>query len=141
VIANAGIMGNGDQLASAQGTIIRIRSHFSLSSLVDVQVQVLTNGEDDPAQAPIKPDFTVLDVDQTGVLYTAHLAMHYCRREGKEGKRGDKCLVIVSSMAGFTEQRGTLQYSISKNSGRVMMRTLRQGTGETGVRVNCIAPW
>jgi len=39
---------------------------------------------DDPSEAPIKPDLKVLDVNQKEVLYTMHLAIHYCRREGIE---------------------------------------------------------
>jgi hypothetical protein len=40
---------------------------------------------DDPSEAPIKPDLKVLDVNQKGVLYTIHLAMHYRGREGIGG--------------------------------------------------------
>ncbi|KAE9373873.1 short chain dehydrogenase reductase [Stipitochalara longipes BDJ] len=114
VIANAGIWGNGDTLANARG---------------------------DPSKRPTKPDLGVLDVNQTGALYTTHLAMHYCRREAFHGAKGDKCLIIVSSLAGYMNQPGILQYDISKNTGRVVMRVLRQGSWKTGVRVNCIAPW
>lgn len=106
-----------------------------------LEVLGLRKRTDDPSQAPIKPDLSVLDVNQTGLLYTAHLAMHYCRRNGLEGKGGDKCLIIVSSLAGYMDQPGILQYNISKNTGRVVMRVMRQGAWKTGVRVNAIAPW
>jgi NAD(P)-dependent dehydrogenase (short-subunit alcohol dehydrogenase family) len=82
-----------------------------------------------------------LDVNQKGLLYTTHLAMHYCRRGGIEEVKGDKCLIIASSLAGYMNQAGILQYNISKCTGRAVMRALRQEAWSSGVRVNCIAPW
>jgi hypothetical protein len=40
---------------------------------------------DDPSGSPIKPDLKIFAVNQEGVFYTMHLAMHYCRREGIGG--------------------------------------------------------
>jgi hypothetical protein len=40
---------------------------------------------DDPSGAPIKPDLKIFDVNGEGVLYSMHLTMHYCQREGIGG--------------------------------------------------------
>ena len=80
-------------------------------------------------------------MNQKGVLYTTHLAIHYCRRDETENVKGDKSLIIVSSLAGYMNQPRILQYNVAKCSGRAVMRVLRQNAWETGVRVNCIAPW
>jgi NAD(P)-dependent dehydrogenase (short-subunit alcohol dehydrogenase family) len=89
----------------------------------------------------MKPDLKVLDVNQKGVLYATHLAMHYCRYEGVGGVRGDKSLVIVTNLAGYMDQPGRLQYDVSRCSGRAVMKVLRQGAWGSGVWVNCLAPW
>jgi hypothetical protein len=56
---------------------------------------------DDPSGAPINPDLKIFDVNGKGVLYSMHLTMHYCQREGIGGVRGDKSLVIATSLAGI----------------------------------------
>lgn len=53
-----------------------------------------------------KPDLSVIDVDLTGVLYTAFLAIQQMRRQDKDetGKRGrSKCSKVFFGLLGFAD--------------------------------------
>jgi NAD(P)-dependent dehydrogenase (short-subunit alcohol dehydrogenase family) len=96
-----------------------------------------------PGSSLVKPNLWILDINLNGTFYTAHIAMHYFHQSAATediGMQSDKCLILKSSLAGYMDQETMLQYSVSKNALRVLMRSLRRSAWRDGVRVNCVAP-
>ncbi|CZR63059.1 related to 3-hydroxyacyl-CoA dehydrogenase [Phialocephala subalpina] len=85
----------------------------------------------------LEPSTKEIDVNLKGALFTARIGNHYLRKNGKEG--GD--LVLVSSIAGFTESTGLAVYTASKHGVLGILRGLRVQASREGVRVNAICPW
>lgn len=94
----------------------------------------------DPAEPPRKPNLKIMDLNLTGVLYTAKLAIHYFRRQPLDAAR-DRCLILKSSLAGYVDLPGSIQYNASKFGVRGLMRSLRRSTWSESIRVNLVAPW
>lgn len=78
-----------------------------------------------------------MDVNLTGVLYTTKLAFHYLRRQPDR----DRCLILKSSLAGYMDLPGMVQYNTSKFGVRGLFSNLRNTSLKQGVRVNLVAPW
>ncbi|KAI5301952.1 hypothetical protein KEM56_001190 [Ascosphaera pollenicola] len=95
---------------------------------------------DDAGNSPVKPDTTHLDINTTGLLYTAKLALHYFRRSPVIQSQ-DRCLILISSMGAYLDLPGSSMYSMSKFATRGLMRSLRRGDWLGLNRVNIIAPW
>lgn len=87
---------------------------------------------------PQEPDLSILTTNLVGFMYTTRLALHYFARQPAEQ---DKCLIMTSSIAGYADHNGAIQYSAAKFGVRGMMRSLRQMMPRQGARVNVIAPW
>jgi len=94
----------------------------------------------DPAGSPEKPDLQTINTNLIGVLYTAKLAIHYFRRQPLDASR-DRCLILKSSLAGYLDAPGWIQYNASKFGVRGVMRCLRRTSWQEGIRVNLVAPW
>ena len=88
---------------------------------------------------PQKPNLSIVDIQTTGTLYTTKLATHYFKRQPETQDR-DRCLIITSSLAGYTGYPRGPQYCVAKWGVRALMRSLRETCGEDGIRVNLIAP-
>lgn len=112
VVANAGISGH-DDLATDETEI---------------------NGQ------PKEPNVDQINVNLIGVIYTAKLALHYLSRQTNSPDR-DRCLILVSSIAGYVDKPGSPQYNASKFGVRGLMRCLRTTMPEQKMRVNLLAPW
>lgn len=112
VVANAGISGH-DDLATDETEI---------------------NGQ------PKEPNVDQINVNLIGVIYTAKLALHYLSRQ-TNGPDRDRCLILVSSIAGYVDKPGSPQYNASKFGVRGLMRCLRTTMPEQKMRVNLLAPW
>lgn len=63
----------------------------------------------------IPPDTFTLDVNLTGVLYFAHIALPYLAYGNKDGSVKDKSLTLLSSHRGFKETLGMAVYSVTKH--------------------------
>lgn len=92
------------------------------------------------AEEPTKPSLKIVEVNLIGVLYTVKLALHYFKKQADVLQR-DRCLILLSSMAGYIDAPGTPQYQASKFGVRGLMRGFRQKLWQDGVRVNVVAPW
>ncbi|PNP76627.1 hypothetical protein FNYG_10046 [Fusarium nygamai] len=95
-------------------------------------------------QEPKKPDLQIIDVNLTGALYAAKLAMHYfVSQNGTEvnEEQEDTCLILISSGAGFLDVPRSPEYSSTKWAVRGIMHALRRTAFYYGSRVNVIAPW
>lgn len=94
----------------------------------------------DPTGPPTKPDLKATEINLMGVLYTTKLAFHYLRRQPISSDR-DRCLILKSSLAGYFDLPGSVQYQSSKFGVRGLFRTLRNTSLREGIRVNLVAPW
>jgi len=94
----------------------------------------------DPAQSPVKPNLSIIEINLIGMVYTTKLALHYFRRQPEDASR-DRCLILKGSIAAYADQPGSPQYNVSKWGARGLMRNLRRTTWQEGIRVNLVAPW
>ncbi|RDW92379.1 3-hydroxyacyl-CoA dehydrogenase type-2 [Coleophoma crateriformis] len=87
-----------------------------------------------------KPSTRTIDVNLTGVLYFARVAVVFLQEGAK--KEDDKSMVLVSSTAGFKESPGLFAYSAAKHGVLGLLRALRVHLRKShGIRVNAICPW
>ncbi|KAL1860847.1 hypothetical protein Plec18170_001361 [Paecilomyces lecythidis] len=95
---------------------------------------------EDPQTTPKeKPNFAILNVNAIGAAYTAKLAFHYTRRQ-PEAEDRDRALIVVSSVAGYTDIIGGISYAITKAGLRGLLKTARNTVHSHGIRVGLIAP-
>jgi 5'-hydroxyaverantin dehydrogenase len=108
---------------------------------------------------PPVPSTAAIDVNLTGVFYTASLALYYFRVPPKtsstngpttngshaDGEKADKSLVFISSLAGYIDLPWASAYNAAKFGVRGLWRSLRGGVSglspQHNIRVNLIAPW
>ena len=89
-----------------------------------------------------------LDVNAKGVFYTSKLAQHYFglppssqpSTQTNTTKEPRKCLVVLSSLAGYLELRAA-DYTAAKWAVRGLFRSTRSKMEDLGYRINLIAPW
>lgn len=95
-----------------------------------------------PTDDPPKPSTLALDVNLTGVYYTALLAIHYFNtRVSDDSFKPQLC--FVSSLAGYGDLPMSADYSATKWGVRGMWRSLRGARGVNslgGIQANLIAP-
>jgi 5'-hydroxyaverantin dehydrogenase len=95
-----------------------------------------------PTDDPPKPSTLALDVNLTGVYYTALLAIHYFQARVAD-KSFKPQLCFISSLAGYGDLPFSADYSATKWGVRGMWRSLRGPRGVNslgGVQANLIAP-
>ena len=101
---------------------------------------------------PVKPNLTTIDVNLTGVLYTAHLALFYLPRNPSSdpvdrastpssSKPRDRHLLLLGSIASLTCLPGQALYGVSKHGVLGLFRSLRGTSFVHGVRVNMLCPY
>lgn len=89
---------------------------------------------------PVEPSLDILQINLTGVMYTAKLAMFYLSKQ-PEGEDRDRCLLMTASLAAYVDLTVSPQYSASKWGIRGLMHSLRRSGPSKSIRVNVIAPW
>ncbi|KAL2065957.1 hypothetical protein VTL71DRAFT_3627 [Oculimacula yallundae] len=101
-------------------------------------------------EEPPKPSFKAVDVNLTGVMYTAHLAMHWLPlnekpKDGSGPKAGgytpDRHILLVGSVASLLPIPGLVQYAASKHAVLGLFRSLRSMSFVKDIRVNLICPY
>ncbi|KAK8083971.1 hypothetical protein PG996_002752 [Apiospora saccharicola] len=109
------------------------------------------NGDVGPG--PAKPNLGCLDVNITGVAYTAHLAMYWLSRNpgsspddlGKPRTPDhprDRHLLLLGSVASLWPVALQTQYATSKHAVLGLFRSLRGVAGwQSGIRVNMLCPY
>ncbi|KAL9603598.1 MAG: hypothetical protein Q9219_001101 [cf. Caloplaca sp. 3 TL-2023] len=100
---------------------------------------------------PPPPDMSVIDVNLTGVLYSAHLALWYLPRNPGSSPASPTCvpskthrdrhLILMASYAGLMPIPGAPLYGASKHAVVGLYRTLRSMCFMHGVRVNMLCPY
>ena len=94
----------------------------------------------DDGEEPTEPNLAILQTNLIGLALTSRLATYYFKRQPENSER-ERCLVLISSLAGYLDQPGSPQYNMAKFGARAYMRCLRRTSWQDGVRVNVIAPW
>ncbi|KAK5996385.1 5'-hydroxyaverantin dehydrogenase [Cladobotryum mycophilum] len=89
---------------------------------------------------PIEPDLRIVKSCLIGCMYTTKLGLHYLARQPDDGNH-DRCLILMSSIAGYCDQPGTPMYCASKNGIRGFMGSLRRTVHKNNMRINLLAPW
>jgi NAD(P)-dependent dehydrogenase (short-subunit alcohol dehydrogenase family) len=103
------------------------------------------------AAEPKKPNFKIIDVNLTGVLYTTHLALYWLQRnpgskpcsvdtDPSTNKR-DRHILLVGSIASLGPIIAQPLYGASKHAVLGLFRALRASSFVDGVRVNMICPY
>jgi NAD(P)-dependent dehydrogenase (short-subunit alcohol dehydrogenase family) len=101
---------------------------------------------------PVKPNLTTIDVNLTGVLYTAHLALFYLPRNPTSSAVDrasspssftprDRHLLLLGSIASLTSLPGQALYGVSKHGVLGLFRSLRGTSFVHGIRVNMLCPY
>ena len=95
-----------------------------------------------PIDDPPKPPTLPIDVNLTGVYYTAMLAVHYFNARTRDGTFKPQ-LCFVSSIAGYSDLPLSPDYAAAKWGVRGIWRSLRGERGVNGLggtQTNLIAP-
>ncbi|MCJ1304089.1 hypothetical protein MMC08_006901 [Hypocenomyce scalaris] len=109
------------------------------------------NPKDLDAAEPPPPPLDVLDVNLTGVVYTAHLALFYLPRNPNSSPANPNCdpaqtsrdrhLILLGSVASLIHIPGQSLYGAAKHAVLGLYRCLRSSAFVHGVRVNLICPY
>lgn len=130
-----------DDQAAAFVTTFKKWGHIDLvwaNAGIGDRIDFLAPVEEDANGAPPCPDTVVIDIDLTGVVYSAYLALHFFRKNSdKKGK-----LVMTSSMAGLYRSPQIPLYGASKHGVVGLTRNLAAGLQTRGepITVNCLCP-
>jgi hypothetical protein len=103
------------------------------------------------AAEPPPPDFKILDVNCTGVMYTTHLAYFWlpknpgsssCTLSSDPATRTrDRHLLLLGSIASLAPIAIQPQYGAAKHAVLGLFRSLRCSSGLQGIRVNLLCPY
>lgn len=86
---------------------------------------------------PVKPTFTTLDVNLTGMLYTVKLGVHYLRKNQRAQKGS---IICTASNAGLYPFPIAPIYATSKHAMVGAVRSLGQPLEAEGIQINGLAP-
>lgn len=113
----------------------------------------------DPTQMPVgmqaaeppKPNFKIMDVNCTGVMYTTHLAYYWlprnpgskaCSMDWDPSKTvRDRHLLLLGSIASLAPIAAQPQYGAAKHAVLGLFRSLRATSHPQGIRINCLFPY
>jgi NAD(P)-dependent dehydrogenase (short-subunit alcohol dehydrogenase family) len=103
------------------------------------------------APEPPKPNFKIMDVNCTGVMYTTHLAYYWlprnpdsvaCNMESKpETTVRDRHLLLLGSIASVSPMAAQPQYGAAKHAVLGLFRSLRATSHPQGIRINMLMPY
>jgi NAD(P)-dependent dehydrogenase (short-subunit alcohol dehydrogenase family) len=103
------------------------------------------------APEPPKPNFKIMDVNCTGVMYTTHLAYYWlprnpdsmaCNMESKpETSIRDRHLLLLGSIASISPMAAQPQYGAAKHAVMGLFRSLRATSHPQGIRINMLLPY
>lgn len=97
---------------------------------------------------PRAPNHRAIDINLTGEWYSTYLSLYYMQLKPESTGATDgvsagekKSIVMISSLAGYTDYPNNTAYAAGKFGVRGLWRSLRSRAPEVGVRTNLIAPW
>ncbi|EME82579.1 uncharacterized protein MYCFIDRAFT_79018 [Pseudocercospora fijiensis CIRAD86] len=90
---------------------------------------------------PPKPYVDMINVNLTGLLYTATLAAYYWNLQGPPAPEQDKVFIVVATNIAYCPMPGFVGYSASKMGARGLWKSLRETDQfKTSCRTNLLAP-
>jgi NAD(P)-dependent dehydrogenase (short-subunit alcohol dehydrogenase family) len=102
-------------------------------------------------EEPPKPNLKCYEVNLTGVMYTAHLAIFHLGRNPNSKKadpsttpgknQRDRHLLLIGSIASLAPIPTQIQYCVSKHGVLGMFRSMRSTAFMHGTRVNILLPY
>lgn len=85
-----------------------------------------------------KPDLKTIDINASGVLYTAHIALHHLRKNpAKEGKK----IILLGSYSSLYGSPLSPVYTMAKHGVLGFARSLLYIAGADGIGCSVIAPY
>jgi NAD(P)-dependent dehydrogenase (short-subunit alcohol dehydrogenase family) len=113
---------------------------------------ILQEGSNLDAAEPPPPNFNIINVNLTGVLYTTHLACFWlpknpgsspCSINAKPSAASprDRHLLLLGSVASLAPIAIQPQYCAAKHAVLGLFRSLRVSSGLQGIRVNLLCPY
>lgn len=96
---------------------------------------------------PPEPNLTTMNVNITGVIYTAYLALQYFRAHPHLSKDAfpsashDRSLVLIGSIASLFALTSAPFYNASKHAVLGLFRSLRQTALPDRIRINLLCPY
>ncbi|KAL5420828.1 hypothetical protein PMIN04_006154 [Paraphaeosphaeria minitans] len=82
------------------------------------------------------PDHRTITVDLNAAVDTTKLAIHYMRKNGKEGGS----IVLTASMAGYLGFTRAPLYTAAKHGVVGLVRCLKEEVAKFGIAISCVAP-
>ncbi|EOA90086.1 hypothetical protein ACJQWK_07669 [Exserohilum turcicum] len=134
---------------------VRLSPHGGLDCVVAnagiAGPDILQEGANLDAAAPPPPNFKIMDVNITGVLYTTHLACFWLPKNpgskpcsidaAPSASPRDRHLLLLGSVASLAPIAIQPQYCAAKHAVLGLFRTLRVSSGVQGIRVNLLCPY
>ncbi|KAF2125712.1 NAD(P)-binding protein [Dothidotthia symphoricarpi CBS 119687] len=135
---------------------VRLSPHGGLDCVVAnagiAGPDVMQEGHKLDAAEPPPPNFKIVDVNLTGVLYTTHLAYFWlpknpgskaCNIDAKPSSTSprDRHLLLLGSVASLAPIALQPQYAAAKHAVLGLFRSLRATSSLQGVRVNLLCPY
>ncbi|KAF7376733.1 NAD(P)-binding protein [Mycena sanguinolenta] len=132
-----------DQLAAfqqAKSTFKRIDYVFANAGIAEHPWLPPFDPETATSRPIVKPDLATVDINLTGQLYTAALALQTFERQevGPSGFRGK--LILTASVFGYYPSRAMPLYAASKAGIINFMRSAAQYYAAKNITINAIAP-
>jgi NAD(P)-dependent dehydrogenase (short-subunit alcohol dehydrogenase family) len=112
---------------------------------------VMQVGKNLDAAEPRQPNFKIMDVNCTGVMYTTHLAYFWLpKNPGSSActidadpatRKRDRHLLLLGSIASLAPIAIQPQYGAAKHAVLGLFRSLRSTSSMQGIRINLLCPY
>jgi NADP-dependent 3-hydroxy acid dehydrogenase YdfG len=90
--------------------------------------------------APLEEWERMIDVNEKGLLYCAHAAVHHLLKAAEDSPRGVADMVNISSVAGRVARVGSGVYNLTTHGVGAFSESLRQEVTQRNVRVSLVEP-
>jgi NAD(P)-dependent dehydrogenase (short-subunit alcohol dehydrogenase family) len=83
-----------------------------------------------------QPDHRTLTVDLNAAVDTTKLAIHYLKKNGKQGGN----IILTASIAGYLGFTGAPLYTAAKHGVVGLVRCLKAEVAKVNISISCVAP-
>jgi NAD(P)-dependent dehydrogenase (short-subunit alcohol dehydrogenase family) len=113
----------------------RIDSVFVNAGIMEYRDQLFTDELDSNGKLA-QPDHRTLTVDLNAAVDTTKLAIHYLKKNGKEGGN----IILTASIAGYLGFTGAPLYTAAKHGVVGLVRCLKAEVAKVNIAISCVAP-
>lgn len=124
-----------DAFETAHKHFGRIDAAFVNAGIMEYRDQFFSEEVDNEGKLK-EPDHRTLTVDLNAVVNTTKLAIHYLKKNGKEG--GD--IIMTASVAGYLGFTGAPLYTAAKHGVVGLVRCLKAEVAKLNISISCVAP-